>query len=119
MTIAAFNRIRVEEGEGASADWLGTGLCYAALAGANPALAELPSKEDPELPAIMPPTLTITPRVARTFVLPIYRSLPSPCNGRMVFDARGKLVKASHSPANIIGSGKRVVGEVNPEEAKP
>jgi hypothetical protein len=119
MTIAAFNRIRVEEGEGASADWLGTGLCYAALAGANPKLAKPASKEDPELPAIMPPTLTITTQ-GGAIIRFADISVPSrPMQWTMVFDARRKLIKASHSPANIYGPGKRALDEVNVDQAKP
>jgi len=39
LTVAAFNRIRSGEPENKSVDWLATGLCYAALAGANPVLS--------------------------------------------------------------------------------
>ncbi|MGH9520491.1 MAG: hypothetical protein ACRD2D_12615, partial [Terriglobales bacterium] len=38
LTISAFNHIRVEEHGSDKADWLEDGLCYAALAGANPAV---------------------------------------------------------------------------------
>ena len=119
MTIAAFNRIRIEEGEGASADWLGTGLCYAALAGANPQLAEPASKEDPELPAIMPPTLTITSHGGAIIRFADLSVASKPMQWTMVFDARRKLIKASHAPANIYGPSKREMGELNADDAKP
>ncbi len=111
MTIAAFNRVRTEEGEGASADWLGTGLCYAALAGANPqtgAGAPDPEKgEDTELKLTIPPTLvvgtegTAVIRFADT-------STEHPMEWSMTFDSKGKLVKASHGPVSIAHSVKRV-----------
>src|SRR5579871_6668830 len=61
LTIAAFNRIRAEEGDTASADWVGTGLCYAALAGANPQAAVPNGSRDDrggDLVTI-PPTLVV------------------------------------------------------------
>jgi hypothetical protein len=119
LTIASFNRIRAEEGEGASSDWLGTALCYAALAGANPKIAEPASKDDPELPAIMPPSLTISSQGGAVIRFADISVPSKPMQWSITFDARGKLIKATHVPAYIVGSGKRAVGEVNVEEAKP
>jgi hypothetical protein len=119
LTIASFNHIRAEEGEAAGADWLGTGLCYAALAGANPKLAELPSKDDPELPAIMPPSLILSSQGGAAIRFTDISVPSKPMQWSITFDPGGKLVKAIHVPAYIIGSGKRVVGEAKAEEAKP
>ena len=120
LTIASFNHIRAEEGEGASADWLGTALCYAALAGANPRLAATPSKDDdPEMPAIMPPSLTVSSKGGAVIRFADISVPSKPMHWSITFDAGGKLVKAIHTPAYIIGSGKPVVGEANVEEVKP
>jgi hypothetical protein len=106
LTIAAFNRIRTEEGEGASADWLGTGLCYAALTGANPILPVPVSAEDSEMPAMIPPTLAMSAEGGAT-ILFADTSVPSkPMQWTMVFDARNRLIKATHSPASIVGQSK-------------
>jgi hypothetical protein len=43
LTISAFNHILAEEHPAKAPDWLGTGLCYAALAGAKPDIG--PPKE--------------------------------------------------------------------------
>jgi hypothetical protein len=52
MTISAFNHIRDEERSDQAPDWLGTGLCYAALAGAHPQAALLAEDaEGTEFPA--------------------------------------------------------------------
>jgi hypothetical protein len=50
LTISAFNHIRAEEHPKAP-DWLGTGLCYAALAGAHPQAAEVERMPKPEIPS--------------------------------------------------------------------
>jgi hypothetical protein len=119
LTIAAFNRIRAEEGEGASADWLGTGLCYAALTGANPQIAEPPSNESLEISAVVPPTLTVSIQGGATIHFADISVPSKPMQWTMVFDARSKLIKAAHGPALIIGPGRRVAGEANVDQSKP
>ena len=105
MTIAAFNRVRTEEGEGASADWIGTGLCYAALAGANPQTGapQPDSQEGAETPeaATIPPTLIV--RSGGEAVIRFADvSTERPMEWNMTFDNKGKLVKASHAPASVV-----------------
>ena len=51
LTISAFNHIRAEEPDGTSSNWLGNGLCYAALAGAHPRIAEAHQEPDIDRPA--------------------------------------------------------------------
>ena len=102
LTIAAFNRIRTEEGEGSSADWLGTGLCYAALAGDNPQLGS-PSAEPREkgdAPATIPPTLVVGTNGSAIIRFADVSSLQRPMEWSMMFDSKGKLVKATHAPAS-------------------
>ena len=70
-----------EEEEGATADWLGTGLCYAALAGANPQVEKPAVEEGKDVYSTMVPTLLITPQGARRFVLRMCRTRPSPWSG--------------------------------------
>jgi hypothetical protein len=106
MTIAAFNRIRVEEGEGASADWLGTGLCYAVLAGANPMLGETPAEDNDMDSTVPPPTLLITSQGGATIRFADVSTTAKPMEWNIVFDPKGKLVKASHQAAQLPSSRK-------------
>lgn len=98
LTMAAFNRIRAEEGADASADWLGTGLCYAALAGTNPHAANPKPGEtaNPEIPESLPPTLAIGSDGGAEIRFADISSDP-PMQWDMTFDPKGKLVKASHT----------------------
>ena len=50
LTISAFNHIRAEEHSDEPPDWLATGLCYAALAGAHPQVGPPEETEDQEAP---------------------------------------------------------------------
>ncbi len=99
MTIAAFNRIRAEEGAGAAADWLGTALCYAALAGANPQAGKPLPPDSPDFPAIMPPTLTTSSAGGATVRFADTAATPKPMEWTLVFDPKGRLLKAAHVPA--------------------
>ena len=101
MTIAAFNRIREEEGEGAAADWLGTGLCYAALAGANPqgaphAIAE----ETGDAPVAIPPTLVVKSDGGAVIRF-VDLSTDHLMEWNLTFANNGKLMKATHTPASL------------------
>jgi hypothetical protein len=101
LTIAAFNRIRAEEGMGASADWLGTGLCYAALTGASPQVGELPPGPNKEISAVIPPTLTITTDHGAIIRFVDIAASPNPIQWSMTFDPKGRLLKAAHGPAYV------------------
>jgi len=103
LTIAAFNRIRTEEGADESADWLGTGLCYAALAGANPQLgkAEAVTSEKGDAAATIPPTLVVKSDGSAAIRFADVSSPQHPMEWNMVFDTKGKLVKATHAPASV------------------
>jgi len=118
LTMAAFNRIRAEEGEGASIDWLGTGLCYAALAGANPKLGDPVTNENAEMPAFIPPTLTMGTEGGAVIRFADISDAAKPMEWTMVFDARGKLVKATHTTAYLAISRKRTAGVVNVDQTK-
>jgi hypothetical protein len=118
LTIAAFNRIRAEEPEDGNPDWLGTGLCYAALAGGHPEAAlpgEIP--EGGKNALAMPPTLEIPTRggavVRFTSV-----SAQRPMEWSMIFDGKGRLLKATHAPASEATVKEQRPQEVN-LEGKP
>lgn len=138
MTVSAFNHIRAEEGYETSPDWLGTGLCYAALAGGR-AEAEAqerspktsiqrlfypwsPSARDqghPDGIGKNQATAAVAPEGERfpkgvTAVLEVglkgeatIRFLDGAETGRpmewgMVFDRRGRLVKATHLASGML-----------------
>jgi len=108
LTITAFNHIRAEEHSDVAAEWLGTGLCYAALAGARPRaalLAEDPTGVQPRL--AMPAGLEIPDRGNVILTFADASAVPRPMQWRMTFDFKGRLLKVTHKPANLV-SGKIV-----------
>lgn len=99
LTIAAFNHIRADEQYQVSPDWVGTGMCYAALAGSNPE-PENPLIEDRN--QVAPPMLKTEDSGGATI-----NFIDTAPKGRlmawsMVFDRKGKLVKATHVSADLI-----------------
>jgi len=105
LTISAFNHIRSEEGDAANADWLGNGLCYAALAGAHPQI-RLPDA----VPAIGKPIPALTAAMdilTQSHGQQVIRfddaaALPRPMEWTMTFTRSGKLIKATHRPASML-----------------
>lgn len=126
LTIASFNRIRSEEQSGTSSDWLGTGLCYAALAGANPRaeVSKPGSDENLEIPATISPTLIVTTDGGAIVRFADISATPLPMEWNMIFDRKGKLLKATHFPAYVTTHGKRTasppaVSETTPSVVQP
>ena len=121
LTIAAFNHIRAEENLGAPADWLGTGLCYAALAGANPQAGQLQSGsvENIQLPATIPPTLTLTADAGAIIRFADLSASPRPMEWSLTFDSKGKLLKATHAPAQVVPYKPRFVPTLEINESTP
>ena len=107
LTIASFNRIRAEEDQGDDADWLGTGLCYAALSGANPDAADPKSgaMAGSDAPETLPPTLIVESDGGAIIRFADVSALP-PMQWIMTFDQKGKLVKASHARLEVNRSRK-------------
>ena len=103
LTISAFNHIRAEEPATANSDWLGTGLCYAALAGAHPHVP-LPQPEFAVNTRIPAQTARLDVHTGGGEVIHFTdaAALPRPMAWSMTFNAKGKLVKATHSPAEFI-----------------
>ena len=105
LTISAFNHIRGEEHEaGADApDWLGTALCYAALAGGHPQAAHMPgvevSAKDVGAPTAM---LEVEVDGGATLSFTDVAAMPRPMEWTMIFDRKGTLLKARHAPAELV-----------------
>lgn len=101
LTLSAFNHIRAEEPEQQRAQsWLGNGLCYAALAGAHPRI----SAPDTE-PALGHPVpalsafLDVQNNDGEVIRFADEAASPHPMVWSMTFTQKGKLVKATHTPA--------------------
>lgn len=120
LTIAAFNRIRAEDVSvesdktGAAHGWLGTGLCYAALAGANPMAAQMNAREptvfaaqtnaiavQDKYPEASSPILGIPPKGGAEIRFTDMSARPRPMSWSLVFNGKGRLLKATHAPAGI------------------
>lgn len=102
LTISAFNHIRAEEPEEQRPEnWLGNGLCYAALAGGHPQLplpdaSPAPGKPVPAVDAIL--DVNNKGEVVR-FADEAAR--PKPMLWTMEFARGGKLMKATHTPVAL------------------
>ncbi len=108
LTISAFNHIRVEEGDDANADWLGNGLCYAALAGARPRI--LPPGSTPQVGKPIPALSAAMDVQVNAHGDEVIRfddaaARPHPMEWTMTFTPNGKLVKATHHTAPIFTAG--------------
>src|SRR5271157_103419 len=102
LTISAFNHIRAEEHPDKAPEWLGTGLCYAALAGGHP--QEVYLAQDPQnqkFPVALPALMKITSGGAILSFADV-SAAPRPMEWTMIFDGQGKLLKATHKPAALI-----------------
>jgi hypothetical protein len=105
LTISAFNHIRGEEhaaGEDAE-DWLGTALCYAALAGGHPQAANLPGAEESAKEANAPAAmLEVEVNGAATLSFADVAAPAHPMEWTMIFDRKGTLLRARHAPADLV-----------------
>ena len=103
LTLSAFNHIRAEEGESVNGDWLGNALCYAALAGAQPEI--LPADAEPALHkpiAAMNAQLEIQLQPHGQEVIRFDDAgSRRPMQWTMTFTRKGKLIKATHRPADV------------------
>jgi hypothetical protein len=98
LTIAAFNRIRLSEPDNQKADWLATGLCYAALTGAHPEIAARPDKSpDASLSLSFPPTLELGNYGESTVRFVDEASPRKPTEWALTFNAKGLLLKVTNS----------------------
>jgi hypothetical protein len=100
VTVSAFNHIRAEEHPGKAPDWLGTALCYAALAGAQPQAER--SEAIPEVwkfPTAVPAVLQIPVRGGAILQFAEGTATAKPVQWTMTFSPSGRLLKATHTPA--------------------
>lgn len=114
LTIAAFNHIRGEENPDVAPDWLATGLCYAALAGAHP-VALLPAGA-PELNKVSAANAAALEVTAQGHAVVQFADMETgrkPMEWTMTFDAKGKLLKATHSPAPLLTATKGNGNQIN------
>jgi hypothetical protein len=97
LTISAFNHIRAEEPAGETPDWVTTGLCYAALAGAHPQMGPAEETVIQKLPAAPPGLLVIPLRGGAVIRFTDVAATPRPMDWTMTFNGKGKLLKATHA----------------------
>ena len=107
QTIEVFNRIRTEEHPVKTPGWLESGLCYAALAGAQPEIAiqASPSAKDSashQPLAAMPAVLKKQSNGGAIVRFADKSALSQPIEWTMIFDGQGRLMKAMRSPAPLI-----------------
>jgi hypothetical protein len=100
LTISVFNHIRDEERSEGQADWLATGMCYAALAGAHPQVE--PGAESTEARRFrsgQPASLEIPTEGGAVITFLDVAAIPKPMAWSMTFNGKGKLLKATHTVA--------------------
>jgi hypothetical protein len=114
LTISAFNHIRAEESV-QTPDWLETGLCYAALAGGHPVAAKLTEDSNSlKFPVAMPAELTIPVHDGEEVSFSDVSASPKLMEWTMIFNRKGKLMRAKHTPVGLLK-----VGAVPPAGALP
>jgi hypothetical protein len=100
LTVSAFNHIRAEEHPQRPPDWLMTGMCYAALAGAHPQVSLGPEDtEAQKLPSGVPAVLEIPAEGGAIVKFLDVAAMPKPMEWTMIFNGKGRLLKATHTPA--------------------
>lgn len=99
MTLAAFNHIRAEEGPDAGADWLGTGLCYAALAGANPQMKPVDTAQGSAAGlSSSEAILEVQVKGGAIIRFSDWAARPHPRLWQLDFNGKGKLLKVTRTP---------------------
>lgn len=103
LTIQAFNHIRDEEHIAESSDWLGTGLCYASLAGDHPVAAmDEVNTADLKVPLAMAPEIEIPNQGGAVISFTDVSAAQRPMGWTMEFDGKGKLLKASRRASALV-----------------
>ena len=102
MTISTFNQIRADDRSNESRDWLTTGLCYAALSGAHLDTSPVREKqEDEQTFGLTTPMIQILSRGGAIIHFVVAASTPHPSEWTLEFDAKGKLLRATDTPASF------------------
>jgi len=108
LTIATFNRIRAEEHPASAPDWLATGLCYAALAGAQVQLAPKQSSVSGDSVLVTyQPTLQIPNEGGAVVHITDVSTNPKLAEWTLIFNASGSLQKASRDTVFLV-AGKQI-----------
>jgi hypothetical protein len=107
LTISAFNHIRGEENPDQdpekAPDWLGTVLCYEALAGGHPQVATISGNPDTEkFPVASEALLSVGNNGGAVLSFTDMSTKPRPTRWSMTFDRKGKLIKGGHAPAELL-----------------
>ena len=103
ITISTFNHIRAEEDQDKDPDWLGTALCYSALAGGHPRAATLSGHpEDDKFPIASMALMEVGNNGGAEISFTDMNSKPAPMRWSMTFDKKGMLVKGGHAPADLM-----------------
>jgi hypothetical protein len=128
LTISTFNHIRAEENplpdpdsmqdHSVSPDWLGTALCYEALAGGHPQVATVSTDPSGEkLPIAGEALLSVGSNGGAEIAFTDVSTQPRPTRWTMTFDKKGRLVKGGHAPVelyNIAVEHPLAVNQVGP-----
>jgi len=104
ITISAFNHIRAEEhfDHPPDWDWLATGLCYAALAGAHPQVAPANDGTDSQgFPTPVRAILKVPVSGGTVIEFTDLAATPNPMDWALTFNSKGVLLKATHTRASV------------------
>ena len=105
ITISVFNHIRAEENpdHAPGSGWLGTGLCYAALAGGHPQLPPI-GENGAHLEILGDDNGLLHTGSSGGAVISFVdvSDASRPVNWTMTFDEKGRLLKAAHSKAEVL-----------------
>jgi hypothetical protein len=102
LAMAAFNRIRAEEPTGPPADWLASGLCYAALTDPRLEITLAPQQApDSDLSLSYPPSLEMGAEGESTVRFVDVATPRQPMQWALTFDAKDQLVRVEHFPAPV------------------
>jgi hypothetical protein len=118
LTISAFNHIRAEEHPDKAPEWLGTGLCYAALAGAHPQIGPPEETNFRKLPAAPTGREVIPMNGGAVIRFTDVAAASRPMEWTMTFNGKGKLLHATHSAASKSG-GKVIERKPSEVQGKP
>ena len=102
LAIGSFNRIRAEEPQGNSADWLATSLCYAALTEPQLDIALSPHRAPhSNLALSFPPALEVGQDGELTVRFVNVSTPNRSMQWVLTFDARNRLIKVMHIPTPV------------------
>lgn len=97
--VAVFNQIRREDGPNPNAGWLETGLCYAALTGANPSVGALIGNAALDSPTPPLAEMTVTLDGGATVTFTDQAARPNPMLWSLRFGPKGALLSVKREPA--------------------